>query len=387
MYLPALPTISRDLHATASAVQFTLTACLVGIAFGQLLLGPISDRIGRRPPLLAGLAAFVMSSIACAFATNVYMLATFRLLQGLGGAAGIVIARSLVRDLFSGVALVRFFSTLMLATGIGPLVAPNIGSWVLEVTTWRGIFVVLAAFGLVLLFSAWWRVPETLAPELRSTGGVVRTLSIMGEVARNRRFLGFALAGALGVSAAFVYISGSSFVLQNVYGLSPVLYGVVFALNAGGMIAGAQINGHIAARFGPSRLLTAGLVTMTAGGACLLLIVVTGAVGVAGVIASLFVVMFGNGFVGPNSVSLALQRYPQSAGAASAVLGFLQFALAALVAPLAGLGGTHDAFPMAMLVLLLPMSAIVVRLTLSGTGGDEPAQGAVAVTPAVAAAD
>ena len=282
MYLPALPAISRDLHASASAVQFTLTTCLVGIALGQLLLGPISDRIGRRPPLLAGLAAFVLSSIACAFATDVYMLAAFRLVEGLGGAAGIVIARSLVRDLFSGVQLVRFFSTLMLATGVGPILAPQIGSWILEFTAWRGVFAVLAVFGLILLFSAWWRVPETLAPELRTTGGVAAALSTMSMVARNRRFLGFALAGALGVSAAFVYVSGSSFVLQNVYGLSPLVYGLVFALNASGMIIGAQINGRLASGWSPSLLLTVGLVTMAIGGSFLLIIVATRSVGVGG---------------------------------------------------------------------------------------------------------
>ena len=147
MYLPALPQINRDLHASASAVQLTLTACLIGIAAGQLLLGPISDRVGRRLPLLIGLASFVFSSLACAMAPNIYALILFRLIQGMGGAAGIVIARSIVRDLHSGVALARFFATLMLATGVGPVFAPQIGSWILTFTDWRGVFVVLALFG------------------------------------------------------------------------------------------------------------------------------------------------------------------------------------------------------------------------------------------------
>src|ERR1700751_5747316 len=179
MYLPGLPRISQQLHAGASSVQLTLTACMIGISAGQLLLGPVSDRIGRRPPLLAGLAAFVVSSVACALASNIFVLTAFRLVQGLGGAAGIVIARSIVRDLHSGVALVRFFSTLMLATGLGPVIAPQIGSWVLAVTSWRGIFIVLAFFGLVLLFSAWRRVPETLAEDSRVTGSLWSTLAKM----------------------------------------------------------------------------------------------------------------------------------------------------------------------------------------------------------------
>jgi len=379
MYLPAFPSISHDLSASASAVQLSLTACLVGIAAGQLLLGPVSDRVGRRPPLLVGLGAFTVSSMACAFATNIYMLSSFRFIQGVGGAAGIVISRSLVRDLFSGIALVRFFSTLMLATGVGPIVAPQIGSWVLAVTSWRGVFVVLAAFGAVLLFTSWWRIPETLAAQNRSTGTVLSTFSTMVSVARNRAFLGFALAGALGTSAAFAYVSGSSFVLQNVYGLSPFLYGLAFALNASGMIIGAQINGRLAERFGPSTLMTAGLITQASGGLALVAFVLSGAVGLAGVIPALFLVMFGNGFVGPNAVSLALQRYPEAAGAASAVLGSMQFAMAATIAPLAGIGGTDDALPMAMLMLACPLAAIFVRLVLSGSGAGGPA-GGTAVT-------
>jgi DHA1 family bicyclomycin/chloramphenicol resistance-like MFS transporter len=167
MYLPALPDINRELHASASAVQLTLTACLIGMALGQLVLGPVSDRVGRRAPLLGGLAAFTISSLACAFAPNIYALTGFRLIQGFGGAAGIVMARSIVRDLHSGPALARFFATLMLATGVGPVFAPQIGSWILSFTSWRGVFVVLAGCGAVLMLSAWWRIPETLAPENR----------------------------------------------------------------------------------------------------------------------------------------------------------------------------------------------------------------------------
>jgi MFS transporter, DHA1 family, multidrug resistance protein len=372
MYLPALPDISRQLHASASAVQLTLTACLVGISVGQLILGPISDRVGRRPPLLGGLAAFIASSVACAFAPNIYALAGCRLIQGFGGAAGIVISRSIVRDLHSGVALVRFFSTLMLVTGLGPVLAPQIGSWVLTFTTWRGVFLILAGFGAVLLVTAWRRVPETLKPELRSSGGLGATMGTMVAVGRDRVFLGYALACGLGMGGTFAYIAGSSFVLQNVYGLSPQWYGLVFALNACGLVLGAQVNGRLAGRFGPSVLLTYGLITMAAAGAILLVIVSTGAVGLVGVVPSLFLFMFGCGFVGPNSVALALQRYPQSAGAASAVLGSFQFALAAVAAPLAGIGGTADALPMAVLITVLPIAALTSRILLSGGRENQP---------------
>jgi DHA1 family bicyclomycin/chloramphenicol resistance-like MFS transporter len=372
MYLPALPDISRELGASASAVQLTLTACVIGIAGGQLILGPVSDRFGRRPPLLAGLAAFVLSSLACAVAPNIYALTGFRLIQGAGGAAGIVIARSIVRDLHGGVALARFFATLMLATGLGPVLAPQIGSWILAFTSWRGVFVVLAAFGAILLATAWWRVPETLPPDARSEGGVLPALAAMAVVCRDRVFLGYALACALGMGAAFAYVAGSSFVLQNVYGLSAQVYGLVFALNGAAMVLGAQASARLAARYGPSALLTAGLLIMTAGGAVVFTVIVTHAAGLAGVIPPLFVVMGGMGLVGPNALALAMHRYPQSAGAASAVLGCLQFLVGAAVAPLPGLGGPADAVPMAILLLTMPAAALTCRLLLSRDGRVQP---------------
>jgi DHA1 family bicyclomycin/chloramphenicol resistance-like MFS transporter len=372
MYLPGLPNISRDLHSSASEVQLTLTACMIGISLGQLLLGPVSDRLGRRPPLLAGLAAFVVSSVACGFAPNIYVLTGFRLIQGVGGAAGIVISRSIVRDLHSGVALVRFFSTLMLVTGLGPVLAPQIGSWALSFTTWRGVFLILAGFGMSLLVVAWWRVPETWPAQRRPSGPVSSALAPMVSIGRDRVFLGYALACGLGMGGMFAYIAGSSFVLQNVYGLSPQVYGIVFALNACGLIIGAQVNGRVVGRTGPSVLLTAGLVTMAVCGALLVLIVLSGGAGLAGVIASLFVAMFGWGFVGPNAVALALERYPQSAGAASAVLGSFQFLVASVAAPLAGVGGTADALPMAVLILALPAAGLACRVFLAGLGEPRP---------------
>jgi DHA1 family bicyclomycin/chloramphenicol resistance-like MFS transporter len=362
MYLPAFPSINRELHADASQVQLTLTSCLVGIGLGQLLLGPISDRVGRRPPLLAGLSAFFVSSIACAFASDIYALAALRFIEGLGGAAGIVISRSVVRDLYSGVALVRFFSTLMLMTGLGPILAPQIGSWTLAFTTWRGIFVVLGGLGLILLVTAWWRVPETLAPNRRQRGSAWSTMHVMRDICRDRVFVGYIAACGLGQGATFAYVAGSPFVLQHIYGLTPEIYGTVFALSAGGMIVGAQVNGRCAARTGSSALLNCGLLTMVAAAAVLLTVVARGAPGLVVVIPAMVVFMFGWGFVGPSAMGLGLHRYPQSAGAASAVLGTVQFLTAAAIAPLAGLGGTADALPMALLMLMLPIAALGIRV-------------------------
>lgn len=365
MYLPAFPEISAQLQVSASAAQLSLTACVLGIAFGQLLLGPVSDRVGRRPPLLAGIAAFLISSLACSVAPNIYLLTSFRLVQGIGGAAGIAISRSIVRDLHSGPALARFYSTLMLATGLGPVLAPQIGSWILAVSSWRGVFVVLAVFGGILLVTVWWRVPETLPPAARVSGSLWRTLGTSVEVARDRVFLGYALGCALAMGATFAYVSGSSFVLQNVYRLSPQAFGLVFALGGAAMVAGAQVGARLAGRVSAGALLAAGLAIMTAGGGLLLTVIVSRLVGLAGVMPAIVMVLAGWGLVGPNGLALAMHRYPQAAGAASAVVGWLQFTLAAVAAPLPGLGGQGDPLPMALLVLGFPLAAIATLLALS----------------------
>ncbi len=364
MYLPALPGIGRDLHASASASQLTLTACLVGIAAGQLIIGPVSDRLGRRGPLLAGLAVFVLSSLLCALAPSIYALIVFRLFQGAGGASGIVISRSIARDLHSGDALARFFSALMLATGLGPVFAPQLGSWVLAFTNWRGIFAVLAVFGSVLMIVAWRRIPETLPSALRATGAVWSALRAMGAVISDRIFVGYSLACALAMGALFAYVSGSSFVLQNTFGLSARAYGLVFSVNAGAMVAGAQLSARLAGRLSARVLFAAGLAAMLAGSAAVLAVIAGHLAGLPALVPALMLMLAGWGMTSPNAIGLAIHRYPQAAGAASAVLGFLQFAVAAIVAPLPGLGGNSDPMPMAVLIFAFPLAAAACLLLL-----------------------
>jgi DHA1 family bicyclomycin/chloramphenicol resistance-like MFS transporter len=369
IYVPALPNITRNLHASPSAVQFTMTSCIVGLGAGQLVLGPVSDRTGRRLPLLGGLAAFVLASVACAFAPNVYVLGLFRLIQGLGGAAGMGMARSIARDLHSGVALVRFFSTLTIATGLGPLIAPQIGSGILSFTTWRGIFIALAILGAVLLWSAWLRVPETLPEQFRSQGTLRSTGAAFRRIGSDRAFVSLALTGAMGMGGVFVYAAGSTFVLQNIYGLSPQVYSIVFASGGLGWIAGAQVNGQLAAHFRAPVLLTAGCLIMIGGGALVLLMIRARSTGLAGFIPAAICFLFGSGFVGTNAIALALQRYPDAAGAASALVGAVQFGLGGLAAPLAGVGGQSDAYPMVFLMIILPTAALACRLLAAGTSG------------------
>jgi DHA1 family bicyclomycin/chloramphenicol resistance-like MFS transporter len=286
-------------------------------------------------------------------------------MQGIGGATGMVISRSIVRDLHSGPALARFYATLMLATGLGPVLAPQIGSWILAVGSWRGIFAVLAAFGGVLLLTVWWRVPETLPPDLRASGSVARALFTTFRVSRDRVFLGYALTCALAMGAVFSYVAGASFVLQNVYHLSPQLFGLIFASAGCAMVGGAQLSAKLTRRAGAASLLVVGLCTMLAGGTLLLTVVASRLAGLAGVIPAIILIMTGWGLLAPNALALAMQRYPQSAGAASAVVGFLQCILAAVAAPLPGLAGDTDALPMAILVVGFPIAAIAVLLAFT----------------------
>ena len=361
-YLPALPQIGRDLGATPSAVQLSVTGCLIGIAVGQLVVGPVSDRAGRRRPLLVGVAAFVLSSLACAAAPNVLALDACRLVQGLSGAAGIVIARALVRDLFHGVQAAKFFSALMLVTGLGPILAPQLGAAVLQATSWRGIFVMLAAVGAVLLVVSAVKVPEGLPPERRRSGGARSAGGSLATVCRDRTVVGYALIGSLCFGAIFAYVAGSPFVLQNVYGLSPQGFSLAFAANGAGLVLGAQVNGRLVHRLGSEHLLTLGTAVMAAGGVAFLVAAATGWGGLPVALVTLFTVLFGCGFINPNALALAMQHRPDAAGSASALFGCAQFLLGALAAPLVGLGGSHNAVPLGIVVAVLALGAAGTRI-------------------------
>jgi MFS transporter, DHA1 family, multidrug resistance protein len=361
MYLPAFPEISGSLHASATEVQLTLTACVAGLALGQLVVGPLSDRVGRRLPLLAAMLTYSVAAVLCAMAPSAPVLMGLRFLQGLAGAGGVVIARAVVRDLHSGAAAVRLFSSLMLVTGLAPILAPLVGAQVLGVTSWRGIFVVLAVLAALLAVLVAVGLPETLPPERRSDQGLRRTLAIIRGLLRDRWFVGHALAGGLGFGALFAYISGSSFVLQGIYGVSPQLYSALFAVNGLGLIAGSQLNARLVGRYGPVSLLRAGLVSITASAATLLAVVVAGGLGVWAVLVPMFVIVSSLSFVLPNSTALALSDHAEVAGTASAVLGVGQFVIGAIVAPLAGAGGTDTAVPMAAVMTGAAAAALVAR--------------------------
>src|SRR4051794_32404815 len=228
MYLPAFPEIARDLATSAAEVQLTLTACVAGLAVGQLVIGPLSDRLGRRAPLIAAMSTYAVASLLCALAPSVVVLMALRFVQGLAGAGGVVIARAVVRDLHSGAAAVRLFSSLMLVTGLAPILAPLAGGAILGIASWRGIFVTLTVLSALIAVLVTFGLRETLPPERRSDHGLRTTLSVMRNLLRDCWFVGHGLAGGLGFGALFAYISGSSFVLQGIYGASPQLYSLLF---------------------------------------------------------------------------------------------------------------------------------------------------------------
>jgi DHA1 family bicyclomycin/chloramphenicol resistance-like MFS transporter len=373
MYLPGLPSMARDLSAPAWAAQLTITASMVGLAGGQLVAGPISDALGRRRPLLAGLAAYMVASLLCAAAPNIWLLLFLRIVQGAAGAAGIVIARAIVRDLHTGAAAARTFALLMLVNGLAPILAPLVGGELLHVTDWRGIFVVLAAIGAVLLLAAWAMLAETLAPPARHGGGITATLRVFGSLVGDREYMGYALALGLAFGAMAAYIGGSPFVLQDIYGASPQLFSLLFAVNAGGIVLASQIGRALVDRLGPRRLLDAGVTLSAAGGLGVLASVVLD-VGLPTLLPSFFVLVSSIGLVFPNATALALADHPRTAGSASAGLGLSQFAIGALAAPLAGVAGSETALPLAIVAATLSVGSLacLVLLTHPSTAPGTP---------------
>ncbi|KUH37215.1 MULTISPECIES: multidrug effflux MFS transporter [Streptomyces] len=367
MYLPALPQVTGSLRSPAATVQLTLTACLAGMALGQLVVGPMSDRWGRRRPLLVGMVVYVLATAACALAPNVALLVSFRLAQGLAGAAGIVIARAVVRDLYDGVEMARFFSTLMLISGVAPVIAPLIGGQILRITDWRGVFHVLTVVGLLLTLVVWRWLHETLPPERRHGGGVGSALRTMRGLLADRVFTGYMLSGGLAFAALFAYISASPFVVQEIYGASPQTFSLLFGLNSIGLVAVGQINGKLlVGRVSLDKALGAGLAVITLAALALLLMTsgVFGRPGLVPIAAGLFVLMSAMGLAMPNTNAQALMRTPHAAGSASALLGTCSFLIGAVASPLVGIAGEHTAVPMAVVQLVCALGALACFLGL-----------------------
>ncbi len=365
MYLPALPSVSHDLGVTMSLTQITLTACILGLSLGQVIAGPISDARGRRRPLLIGIAVFALASLLCLVAPSMVVLTILRFAQGLAGAAGIVIALAMARDLYAGIALARCISLLMMVNFLAPIVAPVLGGQLLRFYSWRGIFVTLALISVVFLLASVFGLGETLPSDRRQSGGIAATFRAFRELLADRRFVGFALSSGFAFAAGIVYISVSPFVLETIYGLLPQVFSLLFGINALGLALMAQVSARLVGRVSPHRLLTWGVAAIAIAGTALLVVVLSG-IGLLGILPSFFVLTASLGFIAPNATALALATTnTRTAGSASALLGVLQFSIGAVVAPLVGLGGTTAAVPMAAVIAAFGIATPVTFLVLS----------------------
>jgi DHA1 family bicyclomycin/chloramphenicol resistance-like MFS transporter len=357
LYLPALPQLADDLNASASAAQLSITACLVGLAFGQLIAGPLSDRLGRRRPLIVGLVAFLLASVACALAPSVAILVLLRLIQGLAGAAGIVISRAIARDLYSGRALMIFFSRLLLVAGLAPVIAPILGGQLSRIMSWRGIFGVLAGFGAVLLLAGLFGLSETLPPERRIVGGFRRTLQGYNTLLHDRFFVGCALSSGLAGASMFAYIAGSTFVLQRIYGMSPQGFSLVFGCISLGLVAAAQGGARLALVWPLTRVLGLGLTINLLGATALLMTVISG-LPLAALIGALVIMVCAVGLIFPTANALAMADYPDLAGTASSLQGLSQFVFGAVAAPLVGIAGDQTALPLGIVTTSVSVCAM-----------------------------
>jgi DHA1 family bicyclomycin/chloramphenicol resistance-like MFS transporter len=361
MYLPSFQAIARDLAASPAQVQLTLAVFFVALGIGQAFYGPISDRFGRRRPLCFGLGLYVLASAGCASARSIEALVAWRFAQALGGCAGMVIARAVVRDRFDEREAARFFSLLILVTGLAPILAPSIGGQILVFFSWRAIFWALAGFALVGFITATFLLPESLPPERRTEGGVGTALYVYARLLRDRAFMRYALSGALVISGMFAYIFGSPFVFMQIYGVRPERFGWIFGFIAFGLISASQLNRVVLARVAGARILSHALMVTATAGVLLVTMAWTGAGGLAGLLGPLFVYIASLGFVLPNVMATALGPQGRNAGTASALLGTLQFGAGATVGMLLGALGDGTAVPMAGLIAACGLSALLVH--------------------------
>ncbi|RLU86344.1 Bcr/CflA family drug resistance efflux transporter [Streptomyces griseocarneus] len=365
MYVPGFPAMGAALHAGSSAIQLTMTTFLAGLVAGQLVIGPLSDTLGRRGLLIGGTAAFAALSLACALAPNVQTLLILRLLQGVAAATGMVLARAVLTDRFEGPEVPRYFALLAQVLGIAPVAAPVLGGAILGVTAWRGIFVALALAGALLTVAVLAKVPETLPPQNRQSQGPANTFRAMGRMCRQRTFMGYVLVLGLTSAALFAYISGSSFVFEHLHGVSPTAYSLIFATNAVGMLIAGFAFSRLSRKISLNTMLTTGIAICGLGVTGQLAVLGTAGETLAGTWAGLFVTLLGVGLIFPAATTLGQALGRTAPGAASALLGGLQFLFGALASPLVGLFGETSSTPMALIMLIAVALAALALITLA----------------------
>ena len=360
LYLPALPQLGIDLAASQQQVALTITAFFLGLAVGQVQAGALSDTHGRRRPLLAGLLLYTLATVACALAPTIHVLVGARFVQGIGGAAGMAISNAAVTDIVRGREAARLMSRLAMIGGVAPVIAPLVGGQLLRVMSWRGLFVVLTVIGLALFISVLTGLPESLPRERRSSAGVGTLLRGLLALTRDPRFMGFAISSALSFAGFFAYLAGSSFVYQGVYGVSPAMFSLLFAVNAIGMLGASELNHRLLARFTPRQVLAAALIVNAVVGVIVLAVLLVGDLPLWALAAPLFALVASMGLIIPDSTALALSLHPDTAGKASAYFGTLRLGLGALATPLVGLGGGMEGVSMGLVIAGAGLLALVV---------------------------
>ena len=365
MYLPALPTIAGDLGVDAAGAQLTLSAFFLGFGGGQLLYGPLADRFGRRRPLLVGLVLFIAASLGCALARSLDALIAFRLLQALGGAAGPVLARAIVRDLYDRDRAARVLSIMVLIMGIAPLLAPLLGGQVLRWLGWRAVFWVLVAFGACCVAGVLLGIRETLAAARRPRGPASAVILGYAAPLFHPRFLGYAIGGALVFGGMFAYITGSPFVFITLYGVRPEHYGFLFGLNILGIILAATINSRIVMRFGADRLFAIGVAIAAGSGCVLAAVAAAGWGGLPALLVPLFCFVSTVGLVGANGMAGCLGLFPDRAGIASALAGTVQFLMGAICGTLVSVLSNGTAVPMAAVMAAAGVLSLAVQRWLA----------------------
>ncbi|MBJ7463526.1 MAG: multidrug effflux MFS transporter [Mycolicibacterium sp.] len=351
MYLPALPRIAEDLSVSSSVVQLTLTGTLAGLAFGQLIIGPLSDSLGRRVPLMAGIALHMVASLVCLFAPNIEVLGAGRVLQGFGAAAAAVVAVAVVGDLYVDSAAATVMSRLILVLGVAPVIAPSLGAVVLLKASWHWIFAVLVVLAGLLFLLAALALPETLPTSHRRPLHVRSIVATYGELLRDFRFVTLVLVAALSMAGLFGYIAAAPFVLQGDYGLNQQSFALVFAAGAIILIGATQSNVVLLRRFAPQAIMLVALIISVIAAIVFVVLAVTGVAGLAGFLGPVLVILGGMGLVLPNAPAVALSRHHDAAGTAAALLGAAQFGLGAVTAPVVGMLGNNE-FALALVMLV-----------------------------------
>lgn len=347
MYLPGFPAIANDLHAEIAQVALSLTGFFVGIAVGQLFLGPLSDRYGRKKPLLLGLTIYVLASVGCMLARSVHALIALRVVQAVGGCAGMVISRAMVRDLFAGSEIAKVFSLLMLVMGVAPILAPTVGGVVTTSLGWRYIFVILMLIGFSLLVISARILPETRGPDASLSLHPVQVLRDYCSVLQEHRFATYAFTGGLASAGLFAYIAGSPFVFMKLFGVSEQHYGWIFGLNALGLITASQMNRVLLRKRTSANIILRASTLQCAFGLLLAIGAWARFIGFGGTFLLIFGFMMMQGFVFPNASALAIEPFTRNAGSASALLGSLQMASGAIASALVSYFHNNTALPMA----------------------------------------